>query len=293
VPESAVQGRYLALAHGAVRPWRWAPGAPVGRSKRRTERFVLAVLGRSLLPAVARDVRQDLSRSPLMRRTCRTPRRWALSGLGTLPILATVACVATSGRRTVADAQDAGCASCHAEESHDLRTSAHRSGHGQGVGCTGCHLPHVAAGAGAGPGPAGLRRTCEECHGDVALELQLPHTHRPGTGVTCTSCHEPHHIALNGLHVPERRDACVACHLEVRGPYTYEHEGDRRLACMSCHGPHGSGNRRMLTYPDSLSLCLSCHPLLEDHDLSFPVWRDCLNCHTEVHGSRWDRALLR
>jgi predicted CXXCH cytochrome family protein len=90
-----------------------------------------------------------------------------------------------------------------------------------------------------------------------------------------------------------RHDACVGCHIEFRGPYTYEHEGDERLACISCHEPHGSGNRRMLTYPDSLSLCISCHPLLEDHDLAYPIWQQCLNCHTEVHGSRWDRALLR
>jgi predicted CXXCH cytochrome family protein len=111
--------------------------------------------------------------------------------------------------------------------------------------------------------------------------------------VECTSCHDPHLGSSRTLQKHERRDACISCHLEYRGPYTYAHEGDDRLACMSCHEPHGSGNRRILTYSDSLTLCISCHPLLEDHDLAYPIWQDCLNCHTEVHGSRWDRALLR
>lgn len=189
-------------------------------------------------------------------------------------------------------AEDVGCLSCHAETGRELRSSGHGGRPGANVGCLGCHLPHASEGPGGELGPSGLRAGCADCHPDVAGQFLLPYTHRPGTGVGCLSCHEPHASSRRGVHAHERRDACLACHLEYRGPFTYPHEGDHNLGCISCHMPHGSGNRRILTYPDSFSLCLSCHPLVE-HDVTQPIWRGCLNCHTEVHGSRWDRELFR
>jgi DmsE family decaheme c-type cytochrome len=188
---------------------------------------------------------------------------------------------------------DEACLSCHAPDIRAQRWSVHGRRGAGGIGCGGCHSPHDPAGFDGNLGPSRLLHVCGDCHADVEAQFLLPYTHRPGTAVECTSCHDPHLGSSRELESHLRREACIACHLEYRGPYTYEHEGDERLACMSCHEAHGSGNRRMLTFPDSLSLCLSCHSNLDDHDLAFPIWHECLNCHTEVHGSRWDRALLR
>jgi predicted CXXCH cytochrome family protein len=93
----------------------------------------------------------------------------------------------------------------------------------------------------------------------------------------------------------ERRGRCVECHREYAGPYLYPHEGSHRLACLSCHEPHGSTNPRLLTHASSRELCFSCHETIElIHDQSpGSVFRQCLACHTEVHGSNWDRLLSR
>jgi DmsE family decaheme c-type cytochrome len=218
---------------------------------------------------------------------------WAI--LSFVSVIAVGACAGQAGPEAanyVAEA-DEGCLSCHAAELRSARWTAHGHLGAGGFGCTGCHSPHGPAALDGTPGPSDLLHECADCHADVQAQFLLPYTHRAGTGVACTSCHDPHLSSARLRQEHQRRDACLACHIEYRGPYTYEHEGDERLACISCHEPHGSGNRRMLTYPDSQTLCISCHPLLEDHDLAYPIWRDCLNCHTEVHGSRWDRTLLK
>jgi predicted CXXCH cytochrome family protein len=92
-----------------------------------------------------------------------------------------------------------------------------------------------------------------------------------------------------------RHDACVACHREFDFPFQFEHEGDRNWLCLSCHEPHGSANRRLLTHADTRQLCLSCHASLDDEHAQSPgsPFLQCLQCHTEVHGSHWDRHFLR
>jgi len=209
--------------------------------------------------------------------------------------IAVSGCAVQSGPDTASyvSESDAACLSCHDAQLRGERWRAHGHLGAGSIGCTGCHSPHGPASLDGAPGETKLLHACEDCHADVAAQFLLPYTHRSGTAVGCTSCHDPHLGSKRAGEVHERRDACLTCHTEYRGPYTYEHEGDDRLACMSCHEPHGSGNRRMLTYPDSQSLCISCHPLIEDHDLAYPIWQQCLNCHTEVHGSRWDRSLLK
>jgi DmsE family decaheme c-type cytochrome len=226
--------------------------------------------------------------------------RWIRRGivstvLSFVSAIAVAACAAQSGPDAAdyVSESDKSCLSCHDSDIRSQHWSAHGHLGAGGFGCTGCHSPHGAENLDGTLGPSGLLHACAECHVDVEAQFLLPYTHRAGTGVECTSCHDPHLGSSHALQKHERHDACISCHIEYRGPYTYEHEGDERLVCMSCHEPHGSGNRRMLTYPDSMTLCISCHPLLEDHDLAYPIWRDCLNCHTEVHGSRWDRSLLR
>jgi hypothetical protein len=40
---------------------------------------------------------------------------------------------------------------------------------------------------------------------------------------------------------------------------------------------------------------MSCHSDLEGFHIQDPgaIFRDCLSCHTEIHGSNWNSELLR
>jgi DmsE family decaheme c-type cytochrome len=150
-------------------------------------------------------------------------------------------------------------------------------------------------GEGSGLGPSALRAECEDCHVEIVAQFRLPFHHPLGGNVRCASCHPPHGGPPRELREHVRREACLECHLEKEGPFLFEHEGDRNLLCLSCHEPHGSSNPRLLTHHDSRSLCHSCHMNLENVHLEEPgsIFRDCLLCHTEVHGSNWDREFFR
>jgi len=181
-----------------------------------------------------------------------------------------------------------GCVACHAREADALRAdTSHR-----GAGCGGCHGEH-ADGGGAGPVAPGAR--CADCHAAERARFTLPFRHPLGPADACTTCHPAHGLAPRESRVVLRRDACVECHREYAGPYAFDHEGDRTRQCLSCHEPHGSPNRRLLTHSETRMLCLSCHIQLEQTHIqnAGSIYRECLNCHTEVHGSNWSRELLR
>jgi DmsE family decaheme c-type cytochrome len=184
------------------------------------------------------------------------------------------------------------CTPCHADAAGVLEHG--HAGHRESVGCVDCHAPHPPSPDGS-PGPAPIRRTCEQCHPEVLGEFRLPFAHPLGISVDCTSCHDPHGRPLRDRLRHEREDACFECHSEKRGPFVHPHEGDKTQGCLSCHLPHGSPNRRLLTHADSRSLCFSCHEVIDDFHIQNPgsIFRDCLNCHTEVHGTNWGEALLR
>ena len=76
------------------------------------------------------------------------------------------------------------------------------------------------------------------------------------------------------------------------GPFLHDHGIKRTQGCVACHDPHGSMNKRMLTYPRTMPLCLQCHPE-NPHDLKDRRYERCLDCHTEIHGSDLDRRFLR
>lgn len=194
--------------------------------------------------------------------------------------------------------EDAACAACHQEEAHDARAFGRHRNLPGGSGCLGCHLPHETAegsGADSSTHEATLRARCEDCHAEVSAQFRLPFRHPLDAGITCESCHPPHGGSARELREHLRHEACVECHLEKAGPFLFEHDGDRSLQCLSCHEPHGSSNPRLLTHHDSRSLCHSCHMNLEDVHIENPgaIFRDCVQCHTEVHGSNWDREFFR
>ncbi len=108
-------------------------------------------------------------------------------------------------------------------------------------------------------------------------------------------CHDPHGGG-KGLRDEElRQETCVGCHSEKGGPFVFDHEGERLRGCLSCHRPHGSPNPRLLTHSRSEDLCGSCHPTPGCNHLYEPgsIWRNCLSCHTAIHGSNWSHELFR
>lgn len=221
-------------------------------------------------------------------------RSVAILGAGSILVLAACAIGIDDGLRPAVEGPGAACAQCHRDVIDEVAPSPiHRDG--RGPGCLVCHEPHEEAGADGFPGASRLRAGCEDCHASVVAEFRFPFQHPLARVDGCTDCHDPHAGRARTERERLRHDACVDCHLETAGPFLFEHEGDRTRGCLSCHEPHGSANRRLLTYADSRSLCMSCHLLLDVPHINNAgsIYNDCLDCHTEVHGSNWQRELLR
>ncbi len=188
-------------------------------------------------------------------------------------------------------AEEASCGACHPVEG-ELH-GASRLHRAPGVeDCVLCHAPHGPDLEAMPPVPAA---SCESCHAEVVASFRLPFSHPLGVGIACTSCHPPHGDRPRALREHVRHAACVGCHVEKAGPYLFEHEADRTLLCLACHLPHGSSNRRLLTHASSRSLCMSCHEDLDAIHRQNPIFpfRECLQCHAEVHGSNWSGEFFR
>ena len=227
------------------------------------------------------------------------PPCWLLASIAAGAILSLVAAACASDRemaeaRAAVRAADAACSSCHAREAEQLDAARHHGGLRRALACLDCHLPH-SSGAEDGVAPAGFKARCEDCHPDALAEFRLPFAHPLGPSIACTSCHSPHGLPPREERRRAREEACVGCHTEKRGPFVFPHEGDDTQGCLSCHEPHGSPNRRMLTHASSSDLCFSCHELLEKLHTQEPgsIFRQCLNCHTEIHGSNWSAEFYR
>lgn len=185
------------------------------------------------------------------------------------------------------------CLSCHAASGTlPLTSPAHARNR---VTCLDCH----ASGHGsteAGPlllAPA--YQLCPRCHASQASSFSLPYAHREGKRpFECSTCHSIHGKGRKTrLSLADRDGVCVDCHFETKGPFVYPHPPLPVSGCRSCHVPHGSTNPRMLIRPQIQPLCLECHAgIAPFHNLSKPLYRNCVNCHVAVHGSNRDRNLL-
>jgi DmsE family decaheme c-type cytochrome len=91
-------------------------------------------------------------------------------------------------------------------------------------------------------------------------------------------------------------DTCYGCHAEKRGPYRWEHAPVAE-DCSTCHDPHGSNHPGMVSLRGPM-MCQGCHsqaghPSFANTPDGLPagmpsqylLGRNCLNCHTQVHGS--------
>lgn len=187
------------------------------------------------------------------------------------------------------------CRSCH--QAHPEMGVAGLDPHdGQDVGCADCHNIHR-----QGPGldvdrAAGM---CDRCHVAVVRQFQRRSNHPLIDGVvSCVSCHNP--TGANEPSLGHGGNAnCYSCHPEQSGPFAYEHQagssfGPEGDGCTACHSPHGSSNERLLHQPDG-RLCRQCHgepALHRTQHGGLATAFDCMDCHSEVHGSYHNRALL-
>jgi DmsE family decaheme c-type cytochrome len=188
-------------------------------------------------------------------------------------------------RRLEAAEADRSCNACHAKGDRPLlrwTCSEHRL---EGVSCASCHAPNEPLGRTLRkPDP----QLCLECHQDTGGEFRLPSRHRVHEKeMRCADCHDPHGNEAGLRRFDLVRDACLRCHPEKGGPFVYEHGARLVEGCVACHRPHGSPHPRLLPTRDARTTCLSCHPDLPVSHEQKPgsVYRDCLKCHVEIHGS--------
>jgi DmsE family decaheme c-type cytochrome len=200
------------------------------------------------------------------------------------------------------------CLRCHSQTlaRANIRTSAHTENN---VVCTSCHSIH------GSQTPKFLlakvqSELCYQCHADVRSQFSMPFKHRVNEGViNCSDCHNPHGTFAQTWGTPTRsamvkqvegsEEACLKCHAEKRGPFVYEHPPVRVEGCEICHYPHGSPNSRLLRRPVVFTMCLECHngapgfgrtaqgdPVpFQFHNLRSPIYQNCTNCHSHIHGS--------
>ncbi len=192
------------------------------------------------------------------------------------------------------ETRNGACLACHNNgEQLMWAGSPHQQ---ENMACTDCHTLHTGADPVLDKNQA--VEMCGSCHTKVRAELQLPSHHPIAEGKTvCTDCHNPHGGAGDAaLREVTVNDNCLDCHQEKRGPFLWEHEPVSE-DCTLCHRPHGSVHDRLLV-TQGPALCQQCHsaafhPSLPYGGENLPggsasryvVGKNCLNCHSQVHGS--------
>lgn len=196
--------------------------------------------------------------------------------------------------KTPAAQANAVCSTCHnKDEQMFWLGSVHDQ---EEVACTDCHTSHTNQDQVLGA--AGQLDTCLSCHPRQQAELRLPSRHPILEGQTaCTDCHNPHGSSTQAaLLQPSLNDTCYGCHNEKRGPYLWPHEPVDE-DCSTCHRSHGSVHDNLLT-ANGPFMCQQCHSAAFHPSQSYSgssttsgstnqyvLGKDCLNCHSQVHGS--------
>jgi DmsE family decaheme c-type cytochrome len=203
--------------------------------------------------------------------------------------------------------QVAACMTCHASgKRNHWSGSVHER---EEIACSSCHSVHVAR-------DRVLERAtqpevCFQCHKEQKAQVHKISTHPIDAGkMACSDCHNPHGSAgpklLTGNTVNE---TCYSCHAEKRGPFLFEHQPVTD-DCANCHTPHGANSAPLLKARLPW-LCQECHsgdharsvysganlpggavttvmgnkPFQNQAPNAQLVGKQCLNCHSLVHGS--------
>ena len=191
------------------------------------------------------------------------------------------------------EARTGSCLSCHSGGSAlHWAGSEHQR---EGMACDSCHDSHRQQDPALA---AGSQQACLGCHTRVQAELLLPSRHPIAEGKTaCSDCHNPHgSLGDASLHQASINDSCQQCHQEKRGPFLWEHPPAAE-DCSLCHRPHGAIHERLLTARGP-ALCQQCHVAAFHPSLPYGgeglgggsrnqnvLGKNCLNCHSQVHGS--------
>ena len=190
--------------------------------------------------------------------------------------------------------QNGVCIDCHTD---DTGSGWHASDHDfNDVACADCHTSHSAH------DPVLMTSTqadvCLDCHQAQRAALLKPYAHPIRQGkMDCGGCHSTHGESSEWqLARQTLNQTCFDCHAEKRGPYLWEHAPVAE-DCGTCHDPHGSNHPGMLTMRAPM-LCQSCHSeeghpsvatdgsgLLDGMPSQYLLGQNCLNCHTQSHGS--------
>lgn len=188
------------------------------------------------------------------------------------------------------------CSRCHQPHT-EMGTVGFDPHIGQDLACVDCHSVHNANVSLLLDDKAEF---CGKCHVAVKNDFRKRSNHPLiGENVTCISCHdftsEGSPMYGHGLEA-----TCANCHPEIIGPYLYEHEAISTFStegddgCINCHEPHGSVNDRLLVQTGD-NLCKQCHGIPPGHLTNHGgvgTLYSCITCHSGVHGSYTNRALL-
>jgi DmsE family decaheme c-type cytochrome len=192
------------------------------------------------------------------------------------------------------ETRNGSCQGCHnnKEQMHWVG-SAHQQ---ENLACNDCHQSHTRQDPVLDS--AAAQAICLDCHTQVRAELQLPSRHPIIEGKTdCVDCHNPHGgLGDSSLREVTLNDNCFSCHQDKRGPFLWEHPPAAE-DCSLCHRPHGSVNERLLTARGP-ALCQQCHAAAFHPSVPYGseglvggsanqnlLGKNCMNCHSQVHGS--------
>jgi DmsE family decaheme c-type cytochrome len=187
------------------------------------------------------------------------------------------------------------CTQCHSPHA-EMGNVGFDPHFNQETACTDCHTVHSGQEMLRPADPATL---CSQCHVAVSETLTRRSNHPLSDGaVSCVSCH-----SFTGAGEPTVGHGssanCYSCHPEQSGPFLFEHQATLTFAvegggCVECHNPHGSANERLLTDPGG-TLCQQCHGTPPGHRTAhggFGVQYQCVECHSEIHGSNHSSQFL-
>jgi len=199
------------------------------------------------------------------------------------------------------------CLSCHTggQREHWAGSEHER----RDVPCSACHVIHAAHDRVMNR--VTQQEACFTCHKTQRAQIHRISAHPLAVGeMACSDCHNPHGSIGPVLMVKNSiNETCYTCHAERRGPFLWSHQPVQE-DCTSCHTPHGSNNPSLLKARTPW-LCQECHtsdhsgpinsganlprgnattvngllPLANQSPRSQTNARNCLSCHSMVHGS--------